>query len=125
MGEFENKPFLSLLAEKFPNCSRCSKPRAQCICPSSLPASARKAPSEMTVVLRIEKGGRGGKAVTVIDGSPKARALLEKLSQELKTSLGTGGTFGWGENGGYLELQGDQRDRVREMLKKRGIRCKG
>lgn len=80
---------------------------------------------KLTVVVRIEKGGRGGKIVTVIEGFPRAPHLLEKLSREFKARLGTGGTCGIGEKGGYLEVQGDQRERVRGLLREKGIGSKG
>lgn len=86
--------------------------------------SASEAP-KLTVVLRIEKGGRGGKIVTVIEGFPRNLHFLEQLSREFKARLGTGGTCGIGEKGGYVEVQGDQRERVRDLLREKGIGSKG
>jgi translation initiation factor 1 len=69
----------------------------------------------------MEKKGRGGKMVTVVDGLPNNAAFLKDLSQELKRACGTGGAPGEG----FVELQGDLRDRVRELLMKKGYVVKG
>ena len=71
--------------------------------------------------LRIEKSGRSGKTVTVVDGLPRNGEFLKQLGQELKRACGTGGTVL--ETG--VELQGDLRDRVREFLAKKGFVVKG
>jgi translation initiation factor 1 len=69
----------------------------------------------------MEKKGRGGKMVTVVDGLPNNAEFLKELSQELKRACGTGGASGEG----FVELQGDLRDRVRELLTKKGYVVKG
>jgi translation initiation factor 1 len=69
----------------------------------------------------MEKKGRGGKTVTVVDGLPDNAAFLKELAQELKRACGTGGAPG----DGVVELQGDLRDRVRELLQKKGFVVKG
>lgn len=71
--------------------------------------------------LRLEKKGRGGKAVTVVYGLPRNEAFLKELSQTLKRTCGTGGAVT--EDG--VELQGDLRDRVREWLRQQGYTVKG
>jgi translation initiation factor 1 len=69
----------------------------------------------------MEKKGRGGKTVTVVDGLPHNGAFLKDLSQELKRACGTGGAVAEGS----VELQGELRDRVREVLLKKGFVVKG
>ena len=69
----------------------------------------------------MEKAGRGGKTVTVVYGLPRNAALLKELTQELKRACGTGGTAT--EDG--VELQGELRERVREVLRKKGYAVKG
>lgn len=69
----------------------------------------------------MEKKGRGGKTVTVVYGLPHNEQFLKDLSQELKKACGTGGAV---VEGG-VELQGDLRDRVRDVLAKRGFAVKG
>ena len=69
----------------------------------------------------MEKKGRGGKVVTVVDGLPNNAAFLKDLSQELKRACGAGGAAGEG----CVELQGDLRDRVRDLLRSKGFVVKG
>ena len=69
----------------------------------------------------MEKKGRGGKTVTVVYGLPQNAEFLKELSQEQKRACGTGGTV---VEGG-VELQGDLRPRVRDVLAQRGYIVKG
>ena len=78
-------------------------------------------PTRIVAKLRMEKKGRGGKTVTVIDGLPRNSTFLKELSQELKRLCGTGGTV---VDGG-VELHGDLRERVREVLAQKGFVVKG
>jgi translation initiation factor 1 len=71
--------------------------------------------------LRIEKAGRGGRTVTVVDGLPQNEAFLKGLLQELKKACGCGGAM----RDGGVELQGDLRGRVRGHLAKQGHGVKG
>jgi translation initiation factor 1 len=78
-------------------------------------------PSRIVAKLRMERTGRGGKTVTVIDGLPRNAAFLKELCQDLKRAAGSGGAVR--DNG--VELQGDLRDRVRDILVTRGFIVKG
>ena len=69
-------------------------------------------PARVTAKLRVEKKGRGGKTVTVVDGLPRNAAFLKDLVQELRRACGTGGTA----VDGAVELQGDRREQVRALL---------
>jgi translation initiation factor 1 len=69
----------------------------------------------------MEKQGRGGKMVTVIDGLPRNSEFLKDLVQDLKRSCGTGGAV----REGAIELQGDLRERVRTLLQSKGFSVKG
>lgn len=75
----------------------------------------------MTARLRIEKKGRGGKSVTVIDALPDNGPFLEELAKALKKACAVGGTA----KPGAVELAGDVRDRVRALLAARGFIVKG
>lgn len=55
-----------------------------------------------------------GKAVTVVNGFPNDRDLLKHLARFFKTKLAAGGTFR--EEEGRIELQGDHRQRVKQIL---------
>lgn len=78
-------------------------------------------PDRVTVVLRLETKGRGGKAVTVIAGVPRNPAFLKQLCSDLKRACGSGGTVAEAA----VEIQGDQRKRLRELLRARGFVVKG
>jgi translation initiation factor 1 len=78
-------------------------------------------PDRVVAKLRMEKKGRGGKTVTVVYDLPRNAAFLKALCQELKKTCGTGGAV----EDGAIELQGDLRDRVRELLMTKGFLVKG
>jgi len=78
-------------------------------------------PNRPVAKLRVEKTGRGGKTVTVVFGLPQNAAFLKDLAQELKRACGTGGAVR--DDG--VELQGDLRDRVRELLAAKHFLVKG
>jgi len=71
--------------------------------------------------MRVEKAGRGGKTVTVVYGLPRSAVFLKHLCTELKRTCGTGGAV----SEDTVELQGDHRDRVRDLLLKKGYVVKG
>ncbi len=101
-------------------CPRCGWPEDNCQCSSSRAAS-EPVPSRIVAKLRMEKKGRGGKTVTVVDGLPRNEAFLKALAQELKRTCGTGGTVG----DGSVELHGDLRERLRDVLAQKGFTVKG
>jgi translation initiation factor 1 len=78
-------------------------------------------PDKLVAKLRMERTGRGGKTVTVVYGLPQNEAFLKTLAQELKRACGAGGTTT--DDG--VELQGDLRDRLRDVLAARGYVVKG
>ena len=69
----------------------------------------------------MEKKGRGGKTVTVVYDLPQNQVFLKDLASELKRACGTGGAVA--ENS--IEIQGDLRDRIRDVLQKKGWTVKG
>lgn len=93
--------------------------------PPGKPEPIQKKKPHYTGVMRIEKSGRGGKTVTVIDRLPRHPHYLEKLSRDLKTRCGSGGTWRIGENGGMVEIQGDKREMLRKIAGSMGITVKG
>jgi translation initiation factor 1 len=76
-------------------------------------------------VLRIEKQGRAGKTVTVIDRLPKNEVFLKNLTTTLKKRCGSGGTYLMDGKEGVIEIQGDKREIIRAALQKEGIQSKG
>jgi len=69
-------------------------------------------------VVRLERKGRGGKEVTVVEQLGLPAAALRDWLKALKDALGCGGAV----EGDALVLQGDQRSRVRTLLEERGVR---
>lgn len=100
-------------------CPGCGRPADNCQC--SRKTSNESVPARIVAKLRVEKKGRSGKTVTVVDGLPHNAEFLKQLSQELKRACGTGGTTA----DGAVELQGDVRDRVRDVLLKKQFVVKG
>jgi translation initiation factor 1 len=88
--------------------------------PSLSPASAAppRWPAPARAVVRLERKGRGGKAVTVVEKLGLAPRDLEAWLRDLKSALGCGGAV----EHDALVLQGDCRDRVRALLENRGVR---
>ena len=79
------------------------------------------ATSSITAKLRMEKKGRGGKTVTVVYDLPDNAAFVKELAGELKRACGTGGSV----VDNTVEIQGDQRERVRDVLLKKRWTVKG
>lgn len=103
-------------------CPTCGWPAADCRCSSNLAAAREEAvPAKPVAKLRVETKGRGGKSVTVVDGLPRNAAFVDELARALKKALGTGGTA----LESSIEIQGDRRDRLREILAARGFLVKG
>jgi translation initiation factor 1 len=103
-------------------CPKCKEIKAACTCaPMDTPGKSYK----FVAVLRLEKQGRGGKTVTVIDRLPKQELFLKDLCSELKKKCGTGGTYSTEGQYGEIEIQGDQRERVRAVFAAKGMKIKG
>ncbi|MBM4377982.1 MAG: translation initiation factor [Deltaproteobacteria bacterium] len=103
-----NNPFAALAAK------RDALPPGE---PVPVPAEKpQKGPAR--AVVRMERTGRGGKEVTVVEQLGLPPAELAAWCKALKGALGCGGTV----EGDNLVLQGDQRERVGPLLEKRGVR---
>lgn len=72
--------------------------------------------SEQQLAVRMEKR-RYGKPVTIVEGFDLPRSELKTVASDLKRALGAGGTV----DDGRIELQGDHRDRVPELLREHGF----
>jgi translation initiation factor 1 len=68
------------------------------------------------VKVRRETSGRRGKAVTTVADVPLDDAGLNELAGRLKKRCGVGGAV----KDGVIELQGDHRDAVLEVLRAEG-----
>ena len=99
-------------------CPKCGWPEAGCRCSAGFDETV---PERITARLRIEKAGRKGKTVTVVEDLPRNSAFLRELASELKRACGSGGTAGQTS----IEIQGDRRDTLRKLLRARGWVVKG
>lgn len=81
--------------------------------------------NQFTAVFRIEKNGRGGKTVTVLDKLPKHETFLKELTKEFKIKCGVGGSYEMTADCGIIEVQGDKRDQMKKILDARKIKFKG
>jgi translation initiation factor 1 len=100
-------------------CPGCGWPADNCRC--SRKGSDEAVPARVVARLRVEKAGRGGKSVTVVYDLPRNAAFLRDLARELKQACGAGGTV----QDNAVEIQGDSRDRIRDLLLKKGFGVKG
>lgn len=99
-------------------CPRCGWPTADCRCSSGID---QPVPERIVARLRIERAGRRGKTVTVVEGLPRNSGFLKALAGELKRACATGGKA----VDDRIEIQGDHRQRLRGILEAKGWRVKG
>lgn len=86
--------------------------------PSQPPKPEKEKKGPARAVVRMERTGRGGKEVTVIEQLELSLKEREGWLKELKGALGCGGTL----EGDALVLQGDLRERTGNWLEKKGVR---
>ena len=82
------------------------------------PAKPQGPPPPARAVVRMERAGRRGKTVTVVEKLGLPPRELERWQADLKKALGCGGAV----EGAHLVVQGDARDRVAAWLTARGVR---
>jgi translation initiation factor 1 len=117
----ENKMAYSTEPALNKKCPKCKNLVKECDCPPEIELKS----SNFFAKLSIEKSGRGGKTVTVIDGLPKVNVFLKDLTKKLKNRCGSGGTYLMDGVEGKIEIQGDKRDMIRTLLQEQGIKVKG
>ena len=69
---------------------------------------------------KFEKKGRHGKPVTLIEGFEGSEVELKKISKKIKSTLAIGGS----EKDGVIIIQGNNRDKIMEILKEMGYKTK-
>ena len=77
-------------------------------------------PGRQRVIVRLDRKGRGGKSVTVIEGLPLQQKEKVELLKQLKVRLGAGGTV----RDASLEIQGDHCDALMAALEEIGYKPK-
>ena len=70
------------------------------------------------ILCKYEK--RKGKPITIIDGYTGAQEDFKKLAKEIKTTLSVGGSI---KNESII-IQGDYRDKIMDILRKKGFTVK-
>jgi translation initiation factor 1 len=97
-------------------CPDCGRAADACICGTeeSVPAS------DGIVRISRETKGRKGKGVTLVTGLPMKPSELKQFARELKARCGSGGTV----KGGAIEIQGDHRDKLLDVLAAKGYTVK-
>ena len=83
---------------------------------SSDEQSATLEPKAQVLRVRLETKHRAGKAATIVAGFIGKDEDLEDLSKKLKNFCGTGGSAKDGE----IIIQGDQREKILQWLRKNG-----
>jgi translation initiation factor 1 len=122
MGKKDKKPEPAAPAAPFHNpfAALASKREALPSQPAPVKAAApppeRKGPAR--AVVRMERKGRGGKEVTVVEQLELPPRELEVWLKALKGTLGCGGVV----EEQALVLQGDHRERLPVLLEARGVR---
>lgn len=86
-------------------CIYCGLPKDLCVCEKKI---------EEKVIVRVERRSFG-KIVTIISG---IKGNLREIASKLKTKLGCGGTI----KNGIIELQGDHRRKIKELLAELGFK---
>ncbi len=87
--------------------------------PTAAPKPAEPPRNRGRVDITREKGGRGGKTVTVVDGfTGIGLPEKESLAKRIRAACGCGGTV----KDGRIEIQGDQRETVGRILSEAGFR---
>lgn len=77
-------------------------------------------PNQQTVYLHRESKGRRGKGVSLVKNLVLSEKEMKALAKKLKQACGTGGTV----KNGVIEIQGEQRKKIAEVLKKLGYKVK-
>jgi translation initiation factor 1 len=110
-----NNPFDALKALR---ATMPDAPAEPSIAPAPAAASAPTARPVPRAVVRMERAGRGGKEVTVVDHLALPARDLDTWLKALKGQLGCGGVI----EGERLVLQGDHRKRLPALLERRGVK---
>ena len=77
-------------------------------------------PARQTVSLHRESKGRGGKGVVLLKGLILTEADMAALAKTVKQACGAGGAV----KNGVIEIQGQEREKIAEVLGKLGYKVK-
>ncbi|HGM5489504.1 TPA: stress response translation initiation inhibitor YciH [Serratia fonticola] len=83
-------------------------------------AKPERAKGDGIVRIQRQTSGRKGKGVCLITGVDLDDVALDKLAAELKKKCGCGGSV----KDGVIEIQGDKRDLLKQLLEAKGMKVK-
>ena len=84
------------------------------------PGIRSQPPEKQTAYLHRESKGRGGKTVSLVKNLVLSEKDLKALAKKLKQACGSGGTI----KDGVIEIQGEHREKIAEVLRKLGYQVK-
>ncbi|MGP1580148.1 MAG: translation initiation factor [Wolinella sp.] len=93
-------------------CKKCGELESECVCTQESP---RKSPLEHHLSVFVQK--RQGRMVTCVGEFFIDEKLAWQYLQQLKNALGCGGTY----KGGFVEIQGERKERVASFFKEAGF----
>ncbi len=97
-------------------CPDCGQPAGKCSCN----ITKSRPPGDGVVRICKETKGRKGSGVSLLTGIPLGDKELGRLAKQLKKRCGSGGTV----KDGVIEIQGDHRQLLADLLTKQGFRVK-
>jgi len=95
-------------------CPHCEQSTSECQCKNE------QTVGNGNVLISLETKGRKGKGVTIVKGLPITEDELKVLAKRLKAQCGTGGAV----KNGQIEIQGDNRQKLKDLLEKEGYKSK-
>ena len=92
------------------NCAVCGLPKELCVCESI-------SKEKQKIIVKIVQGKFKNMFLTIIEGIDIKGEETKRIAKQLKQSLACGGSF----KDNAIELQGDHRKRIKEVLQKLGF----
>ena len=89
--------------------------------PGETPETQEDSRPKSVLHVLIDKKGRNGKTATIIECFQEEPSVVEKVAKILKQKLGVGGSVRNGE----ILIQGERKDKVKEILNSLGYKTKG
>ena len=90
-------------------CTRCGLPKELCVCETIAKESQK-------IIIRLEKK-KFNKISTIVEGIDEKEINLKDVAKKLKSKFACGGTA----KKGRIELQGDHKQKVKEILVQSGF----
>lgn len=94
------------------HCPDCGRKLQKCRCQTDPPDRDSRERTDGKPLVLLQRKGRGGKTVTVVEGLGLPDAEMKALAKKLKAHCGTGGAV----KNQTLEIQGDQVSKVKDYL---------